>query len=123
MCKNHSRIIKTSKIFRKSPGNNPKIIQNHRKWCQNRSQIDENGAQERPKSTKMMPRSVPKAALEASRFQQRYFGPALEFLVGYFGATWVILDAFWDRRGRQGGPKIDNLKADASAADSQVESC
>ena len=81
----------------------------------------------RPRSTELVPTSVPKAILEAGRFLERSRGgPPSKFLKN-FGTTWAILGAILGPAGRQGGPKIEflgtkshpNLKNEAQNAASK----
>jgi len=62
----------------------------------------------------MVPRSVPKAILEASRFPGPQKVSASDAFFETFGATWAILGAIWailgaiwTPAGRQGAPKIE----------------
>ena len=88
-------------------------LQSCRQNCRELSQTDAKTPQKlsklHPKSSKMMPRSAPKATLGGSRFQEKYFGAPPEFWGWHFVATWVILGAIWDPAGRQVYPKIEHF--------------
>ena len=60
-----------------------------------------------PKSTKMMPRSAPKATLGARWIEVAKKGATAFHKIQIFGAIWAILGAILDPAGRQGGPKIE----------------
>ena len=75
----------------------------------NHAKIDDFGATGVPKSTKMVPRSAPKATLEASRLGVAKKGAKAFHKFEIIGATWTILGAILAPAGRQGGPKIEHL--------------
>ena len=64
-----------------------------------------------PKSTKMGPRSAPKATLGASRLEVAKKGAAASYKFEIIGATWAILVAILAPAGRQGGSKIEQFGA------------
>ena len=70
-----------------------------------------------PKSTKMVPRSAPKATLGASRLEAVKKGAKsyyiLCFFGGFFATLGAILGAILAPVGRQGGPKIEHLGVNA----------
>ena len=55
----------------------------------------------------MVPRSVPKAILGASRVEDPQKVSAPDVFFEAFGATWAILGAILGPAGRQGAPKIE----------------
>ena len=71
------------------------------------SKIDQNGAQEHPKSIKTVPRSAPNAILEAGRFQEWSQGGPVSIFLSIIGTTWSILGAILGPAGRQGAHKIE----------------
>ena len=62
----------------------------------------------------MVPRSVPKVILEASRFQEKPEGGHPRSFWEPFGATWAIWGAILGPAGRQGAPKIELLGTKSS---------
>ena len=65
--------------------------QNYRKLSQTDAKIIQNSSNIHPKSTKMMPRSAPKATLGSSRFQEQYFGAPSERRGVHFVIMWSPL--------------------------------
>ena len=80
----------------------PKCIKNYAAIHQKSCKIN-------PKSTKMGPRSAPKATLGASRLEVAKKGAAASYKLEIIGATWAIFGAILVPAGRQGGPKIEHL--------------
>ena len=83
--------------------------QNCRELSQTDAKILQNLSKLHPKSSKMMPRSAPKATLGASRFQEKYFGAPPEFWGGILsplGSFWV---PFWTPLGAKCIPKSSIL--------------
>ena len=68
------------------------------------SKINQNNAQEHPKSIKTVPRSAPKAILEAGRFQERSQGGPVSIFLNIIGVIWAILVPFGAELGAK-GPK------------------
>ena len=65
------------------------------------------GIKIRQESKEMVPRSVPKVILEASRFQEKPEGGHPWSFLESFGATWAILGVILGPAGRQGALKIE----------------
>ena len=83
-----------------------KNLKSNQNVSKNRTKIKDFGAMGVPKSTKMVPRSAPKATLGASRLEVAKKGAAASYKFEIIGATWEILGAILVPAGRQGGPKI-----------------
>ena len=79
------------------------------KSIKNDAQIYEIHPKSIPKSTKMVPRSAPKATLGASRLEVAKKGAAASYKFEIIGATWAILGAILVPAGRQGRPKIEHF--------------
>ena len=81
----------------------------HQNASKNHAKIHDFVAKGNPKSTKMMPRSIPKALLEASRLWDPPKVPTPGARHTLFGTTWAIWGSILDPAGRQGGPKIEHF--------------
>ena len=78
----------------------PKCINNYATIHQNSYKII-------PKSTKMVPRSAPKATLGARWSEVAQKGAAAFHKFQIFGTTWLILGTILGPAGRQGAHKIE----------------
>ena len=85
------------------------IAKMHPKCINNQAHIHQFSSQIHAKSTKGMPRNVPKGYLDTNLFQQWRKGAAYLMFFCILGATWPILVAIWCPARRQGGPKIEHL--------------
>ena len=77
----------------------PKCINNYATFHKNSCKIH-------PKSTKMVPRSAPKATLGASRLEDPRKVFHADIVLQTFGTTWVILGAILAPADSERGPKI-----------------
>ena len=73
------------------------------------AKIYTNSFKTQPKSTKMVPRSAPKATLGATRFQNTFVLHHLMLFGRLLDTTWVILGTILRPAGRQGASTIDRF--------------
>ncbi len=79
------------------------------KYTNNYAKIDQNSYNIYPKSSKIIHKSAPKAALGASLFLVKKKAPPSLRNGCHLSAAWATLGVILSPAGRQGGPEIDRF--------------